>query len=425
MKNVKRLLILVGMFFMIISLSSCKMKDVIDEIKGLFGYEEVKPIPDDGNSNNPTPNVPTNGVVYEDFQIHFLEVGNEYTGDSTYIKAGNIDILIDAGSRKNSAVAIKEYVDKYCTDGKLEYVIATHAHQDHIAGFVGSKSGTSRTGIFYQYEIDTLIDFSLSDVTSVLYTEDYIEGVSYLEENGTKHYTAAECWNNENGASNKYQITDKVTMDILYNKFYFEQAEDENDYSVCTLFTYNNEEDIHRFMLTGDLEKEGEEALAEYYKANGGLGHCDLFKAGHHGSVSSTNDCLLELITPDICTVCCCAGSTEYTANYNNVFPTQEFISRIAKYTDQVYVTSYFNEETCEFASLNGNIIVSVGKNEEGTISVAVSCSNNNTILKDSTWFNATVYVDEEGNICSGKGKEDFFTENSEGVKAVPRRVWG
>ena len=34
------------------------------------------------------------------FSIHFLEVGNKYTGDCTYVKAGDIDILIDAGSRK-------------------------------------------------------------------------------------------------------------------------------------------------------------------------------------------------------------------------------------------------------------------------------------------------------------------------------------
>ena len=50
-------------------------------------------------------------------------------------------------------VFTKEYVDKYCTDGVLEYVIATHAHQDHIAGFVGNKDGNTRTGILYQYKV--------------------------------------------------------------------------------------------------------------------------------------------------------------------------------------------------------------------------------------------------------------------------------
>ena len=389
------------------------------KIPGLDKIKDEDPI-NDSNSNNQNNHI--DGVVYDDFQIHFLELGNEYTGDSTYIKAGDVDILIDAGSRKNSAVAIKEYVDKYCTDGKLEYVIATHAHQDHIAGFVGSKDGSTRTGIFYQYEIGVLIDFALTDVTSQLYTNDYVAGVEYLVNNGTKHYQADDCWNEENGAKRQYAITDNVTMDILYNKYYFEEASDENDYSVCTLFTYTEGSNEHRFMMTGDLEQEGEEALADYYKKNGGLGHCDLFKAGHHGSVSSTNDCLLELITPDVCTVCCCAGSTEYTEDYNNVFPTQAFINRIAKYTDAVYVTTVFDEKEKTFKSFNGTIVVSC-KGED----LAVACSNNNTKLKDSEWFNQTIYyvLDDDGDpLIAPKGTENFYTSESAGAKSAPRRVW-
>ncbi|MCL2879961.1 MAG: hypothetical protein FWF29_06940, partial [Treponema sp.] len=41
-----------------------------------------------------------------DLSIHFLELGNKYTGDSIYINYGNIDIVIDAGSRQSSAAAI-------------------------------------------------------------------------------------------------------------------------------------------------------------------------------------------------------------------------------------------------------------------------------------------------------------------------------
>lgn len=83
---------------------------------------------------------PKGGDVYVsgDLQIHFMELGNNYTGDSIYIKAGETDILIDAGSRANSTDATSEYIDRYCTDGTLEYVIATHADQDHIAGFAGA-----------------------------------------------------------------------------------------------------------------------------------------------------------------------------------------------------------------------------------------------------------------------------------------------
>lgn len=79
---------------------------------------------------------PTGGDTYisGDLSIHFMELGNNYTGDSIYIKAGDTDILIDAGSRADSTDTTAAYIDQYCTDGVLEYVIATHADQDHIAG---------------------------------------------------------------------------------------------------------------------------------------------------------------------------------------------------------------------------------------------------------------------------------------------------
>ena len=65
-------------------------------------------------------------IITDDLQIHFLELGNKYTGDCTLIKVGDTEILVDAGSRQSSAGTITSYVKNYCTDGVLEYVIATH-----------------------------------------------------------------------------------------------------------------------------------------------------------------------------------------------------------------------------------------------------------------------------------------------------------
>ena len=101
-----------------------------------------------------------NIVTMEDLQIHFMMLGNDATGDCIYIKAGETDIIVDAGSKPNSATAIKNYVDEYVTDGKLEYVIATHADLDHIAAFGGE------TGLLKLYEIETVIDFPLTNKTT-------------------------------------------------------------------------------------------------------------------------------------------------------------------------------------------------------------------------------------------------------------------
>ncbi len=351
-------------------------------------------------------------IIYDDFQIHSLELGNEYAGDCTYIKAGDVDILIDAGSRKGSATTIKKYLDKYVTDGKLEYVIATHAHQDHIAAFVGNKKGNTRDGILYQYEVGTIIDFNYTNSTAQIY-EDYLDARDNLISKGTKHYTAGDCFNNKNGAAQTYHLTDLVDMQILYNKYYYETSSDENNYSVVTLFTYKGETE-RNFFLSGDLEKEGEEALAEYYSRNDTptLPKVTYYKAGHHGSKTSSNAELLEMIQPEIVTVCCCAGNKEYTQNIDNTFPTQDMIDRVAKYTDRVYVTSLFDEITDDYASMNGDIIVSVsGKN------IGISTTNNLTKLKDTEWFNELIWV------IDVKGEAQSSTEGTAGAYQRPRRI--
>ncbi len=92
----------------------------------------------------------------DELSIHFLELGNKYTGDCTYIKYGDIDILIDCGSKSNSIATVSSYLNKYMTDNTLEYVIVTHAHQDHYAGFATTSKVKS---IFDIYECETIIDF--------------------------------------------------------------------------------------------------------------------------------------------------------------------------------------------------------------------------------------------------------------------------
>ena len=75
---------------------------------------------------------PEEGIIYDDFQIHSMMLNNSAAGDSIYIKAGENDILIDAGSNTTSYSYTSNYIDNYCKDKKLEFVVATHGDQDHI-----------------------------------------------------------------------------------------------------------------------------------------------------------------------------------------------------------------------------------------------------------------------------------------------------
>lgn len=316
--------------------------------------------------------VPTGTQVYtsSELQVHFLELGNKYTGDCTYIKVGDVDVLIDAGSKASSIPTITSYLDNFVTDGKLEYVIVTHSHEDHYAGFATNETTDS---IFDIYECGTVIDFAQANNTTSKLYKNYQRELSEAIERGATHYTAAECITQ---GKSEFRLSSEVTLTVLDQKYYYEPASSgENDHSVCCLITAGED----NFLFTGDLEKEGEESLVE----KNALPKVSVYKAGHHGSKTSSHEALLSVICPDIVCVCCCAGSTQYGAAPKNRFPTQDFIDRVSKYTDAVYVTTLCeNFEDNEFTSMNGNIMIYFSG---GTLTV--SCSASDKKLKDTDWF--------------------------------------
>lgn len=333
---------------------------------GFYAYFKLT-APTTSDTYEPSANTYTSG----DLIIDFLELGNKYTGDCTYIKVGDTDVLIDAGSKASSVRTIDKHLKQYVTDGTLEYVIVTHAHEDHYAGFATNEDASS---IFDLYECEVIIDFSqiTSGKSEQAMYKNYIRERDAEIAAGAKHLTAKECI--EQGMDT-FDLGSGVELEILDSYYYYNVAETENDHSVCAMI---NQGDKH-FLFTGDLEKKGEEWLVEMNK----LPKVEVYKAGHHGSKTSSNHVLLEKIQPEIVCVCCCAGSSEYTKNTENQFPTQDFINRISPYTDKVYVTTIcldYNEN--RFESMNGNIRIM-----SNLAGVTVSCSNNNTVLRDTAWF--------------------------------------
>ena len=296
-----------------------------------------------------------------EMNVYFPQLGNRTSGDCTLIKVGDTEVLIDAGSTRGSADTLVPYIKRYCTDGVLEYVIATHAHEDHIAGFVGEDDSD---GVFANFECKTIIDFPKKKTTSQIY-KDYITWRDKEVAAGAVHYTALQCYNNANGAKRSYELGAGITLNILYQKYY-ETSGDENNYSVCTLISQGE----NHYLFTGDLESAGEKSLVE----SNNLPKCAFYKAGHHGSNTSSTSTLIDVIQPKAVVATCCCGD-------KHGFPHQEFINNIAPYTDALYIPSYFGSSTPIL--LNGNITVNCkdGKN------ITVIGSNNNLKFKDTDWF--------------------------------------
>lgn len=333
-----------------------------------------------------------------ELEFHFLELGNEYAGDCVYVRAGDNDILIDAGSKTGSLNTITEYLNSRITDNKLEYVIVTHGHEDHIACFGGDKNGQS---LFDLYQVETIIDFPQTSSTSQILQRYYAERDAEVQL-GAKHFTALECYNGSKpGAQKVYNLSEdgNIKLEILYNYYYDHNASTENDYSVCVQFHHGS----RKFLFTGDLEHKGEEKLAEKYD----FSQVELFKAGHHGSATSSTDILLQEIQPKVCVACCCAGSVEYTDYLPKTFPSEAFYNRISVYTDKIYATSTINrvvnqaKPTVEYTlngvkinitnfdngsdlkSLHGNVTVVSSSDKD----VYVSCTGEQAVLKDTAWF--------------------------------------
>lgn len=325
--------------------------------------------------------------------VHFLELGNKYTGDCTYIKVGeDIDILIDCGSKSSSISHVSNYLNQYITDNTIEYVFVTHAHQDHYAGFATT---TKIKSIFDLYYCNNII---ISNTTQARKdSSQYKNFARELDEANAKFdrtsdtlskpniYTSLDCITT--AGLDSFQLTDNVSIDILKTKYYSSPApkDEENENSVCIMFNHGEK----HFLFTGDLEAEGEASLVSLNT----LPKVDLMKAGHHGSKTSSSITLLDAVMKTdkstIVCVCCCAGSSEYSSNLENQFPTKQFIDRISQYTLYVYVTTMcINYKNNEFTSLNGNIaVISTADNN-----LNLYCSNNTTPLKDSEWFKTNRY---------------------------------
>ncbi len=348
------------------------------------------------NGTQEVSTVPLTGEAGE-LSVHFLEMGNKYTGDCTYIRYGTTDILIDCGSKSSSIPYVSEYLKKHMQDNVIEYCIVTHAHADHYAGFATNSKTKS---LFEIFEFGTIIDFGSHTnkgktvATATGMQKNYLTKRAVAIENGAEYYDASTQVKNSNKVYNIGE-NNEVKLEILYNGSFASGVNNsENNYSVCSLLTYDNKE----FLFTGDLEEAhgsyGETRLLDdnlslqTIKNNGETHGVEVFKAGHHGSKTSNSQAFMEAMRPEYVCVCCCAGSSEYTDTINNQFPTQEFINVIAQFTDKVFVTTLcVDYDNNEFTSMNGNIVVITNV----CVPIGINCSNNNTILKDTEWFNRII----------------------------------
>lgn len=255
---------------------------------------------------------------------YVIEMVGEY-GDAIYIKSGDFDMLIDSGNSKD-APNVDAMLQEYCLDHKLEMLIATHGHADHIGGFQAGALNSIEN-------VDLIVDYGYTD-------NDYYE--RYRTYFNSDYYAAYDCVNFQNGAYKIFNFSSNLSVEILDTGQYAEKnkplhsdCSDENEHSVVCLLTFGK----NTYLYTGDISRNYEDYLRDENIEN-----VTVYKAAHHGAVSNNTNSVsfLNYINPDICVVS--ASIVDQNNWQSQMHPTKGFVSRILK-TDKIRQSKnlYFN----------------------------------------------------------------------------------
>lgn len=236
--------------------------------------------------------------------VTIFDVGQ---GDAAHIQTPNgKHLLIDTGvwtpGGNSGASIILPYFEAAGIQ-KLDAVILSHPHSDHIGGILALIDGI---------EIDAIYN-SGYDYESKLYA-------SYLELAEAKQIPVKSLQ-----AGDLLNIDPSLLIPVLApegGRF----NTDPNQHSVVLEVVFGETE----FLFTGDAGEDQEERLLENY---GELLNTDLLKVGHHGSRTSSHSDFLGVLTPDFATVSLAEG---------NKFrhPHAEAVNRLNQTKAEIFYTS-------------------------------------------------------------------------------------
>lgn len=258
--------------------TGCRQEPVSTDIVLQEGQQEEKGVPEGGNpgqiqeeSREELQEELQEEPVSGELTVHFIDVGQ---GDSTLITCGEEAMLIDAGDN-DQGTKIQNYLQKRNIE-TLKYVICTHPDADHIGGM---------DVILYKFACET-----------VFMTEEEKDTKTYREMMDTLKVKGYDRTLPVVGES--FSLGDAEFTIIGPVK----QGEESNDNSIAILLKHGE----NKFLFTGDAMQEEELDLVR----GGILSGADVYKAGHHGSGTSSCKELLEAVSPAYAVISCGEGNS-------------------------------------------------------------------------------------------------------------------
>lgn len=236
-----------------------------------------------GNTEEPSAVISNFIEKDADLAIRYIDVGQ---GDCELISYAGKNVLIDSGE-KDAAQTVMGALDGLGIT-RLDYIIATHPHSDHIGALYK---------IIEKYDIGTVIAPKIKDEL-VPTTKGYERFLTALSKKGKK-LTAAKP-----GAVYSLADEDKENDNTAFEVLapVGNDYDDLNDWSVVIRLVHGK----CAFLFTGDAEKPSETDIMD----SGAEISAAVLKAGHHGSSSSSSKKFLEAVSPEAVIISCGDGNS-------------------------------------------------------------------------------------------------------------------
>lgn len=223
--------------------------------------------------------------------VHFLDVGQ---ADSALLEFNGKTILIDA-AEQDQGKNIAEYLHARGIS-RLNYVVATHPHSDHIGGM---------ETILNEFPVENFIDSGYPHTSKT-----YENMLNTIDGKNIPFQVAKK--------GEKIELDSALNIEILNPDSQYSDELNEN--SIVLKISYGEVS----FLLMGDAGLETEERIM---KAGDNL-DSNILKVGHHASTSGSGESFITAVSPEVSVIEVGAGN-DYGHPHAEVLERLQKVSRV------------------------------------------------------------------------------------------------